>query len=202
MFDVCLINSYLVISFWFLLFAFFYDNVTAIRCIYIYIANIAETYESLEKIEQWTDNDKSQLEEEIRSILEPKEKQLKEEKQKKLETARNQKTKVIIPQSWTATSADVLKRHIREKLSPQDGNDTSKKPEQWGRVQRDRRQRYYDNQNPQRSYTVAWRTARSSDYQSDSRQPRYRQQQEDRRQRPQGRYFLAKGQHTRSRYKN
>ena len=33
MFDVCLINSYLVFSFWFLLFAFFYDNVTAIRCI-------------------------------------------------------------------------------------------------------------------------------------------------------------------------
>ena len=32
MFNVCLINSYLVFSFWFLLFAFFYDNVTAIRC--------------------------------------------------------------------------------------------------------------------------------------------------------------------------
>ena len=35
MFDVCLINSYLVFSFWFLRFAFFYDNVTAIRCIWI-----------------------------------------------------------------------------------------------------------------------------------------------------------------------
>ena len=45
------------------------------------VANIAETYESLEKIEHWTDNDKSQLEEEIRSILEPKQKELKEEKQ-------------------------------------------------------------------------------------------------------------------------
>ena len=33
MFDVCLINSYLVFSFCFLLFAFFDDNVTAIRCI-------------------------------------------------------------------------------------------------------------------------------------------------------------------------
>ena len=98
--------------------------------IYIYIANITETYESLEKIEHWTGNDKSQLEEEIRSILEPKEKELKEEKQKKLETARNQRTKVIIPQRGTGTYADVFKRQIREKLSPQDGNDTSKKPEQ------------------------------------------------------------------------
>ena len=30
-----LIYSYLVFSFWFLLFAFFYDNVAAIRCIYL-----------------------------------------------------------------------------------------------------------------------------------------------------------------------
>lgn len=111
------------------------------------IANIAETHESLEKIEHWTNNDKSQLEEKICSILEPKEKELKEEKQKKLETARNQKSKVQIPQRGTGTYADVLKRHIREKLSPQDGNDTPRKPEQWGRVQRDRRQRYYNTRN-------------------------------------------------------
>ena len=46
MFDVCLINSYLVFSFWFLLFAFFYDNVTAIRCTYIhtYIHTSIHTY--------------------------------------------------------------------------------------------------------------------------------------------------------------
>ena len=39
------------------------------------IAKIAETYESLERTELWTDTDKTQLEEEIHSILEPKEKQ-------------------------------------------------------------------------------------------------------------------------------
>lgn len=42
------------------------------------IAKIAETYESLERTELWTDTDKTQLEEEIHSILEPKEKQLKD----------------------------------------------------------------------------------------------------------------------------
>ena len=40
------------------------------------IAKIAETHESLERTELWTDTDKTQLEEEIHSILEPKEKQL------------------------------------------------------------------------------------------------------------------------------
>ena len=75
------------------------------------IANIAETYDSLEKIEHWTDNHKSQLEEEICSILETKEKELKEEKQKKLETAHNQKTEVQIPQCGTGTYVDMLKRN-------------------------------------------------------------------------------------------
>ena len=35
-YSLLIINSYLVFSFWFLLFAFFYDNVSAIRCTHIY----------------------------------------------------------------------------------------------------------------------------------------------------------------------
>ena len=114
-------------------------------------------------------------------------------KEKKLETALNQKTKVQIPQCGNGTYVNVLKRHIQEKLSPQDGNNTSMRPEQWGRVQHDRLQRYYNTQNPQQSYTEAWRTAHSSDYQRDSREPRYRQEQERRRQWPRRQYFFNPG---------
>ena len=58
------------------------------------IAVIADTFESLEKIEDWTDRDKQQVEQEIESIIDTKEKQLKEKKEKKLETARKNKQPV------------------------------------------------------------------------------------------------------------
>lgn len=70
----------------------------------------ADTYESLEKEDLWTDNDRRQLEEELHSVLDPKEKELKEEKQKKLETVRTKKTKERAPRSDTETYADVPKR--------------------------------------------------------------------------------------------
>ena len=34
---IVVLDSYWLFSFWFLLFAFFYDNVSAISCMYIYI---------------------------------------------------------------------------------------------------------------------------------------------------------------------
>ena len=55
------------------------------------VALIADTFESLEKIEDWMDRDKQQVEEEIQSIIDTKERQLKEQKEKKLETARKNK---------------------------------------------------------------------------------------------------------------
>ena len=46
---------------------------------------IADTYESLDKIDGWTERDKEQLEEEMKLIIYNKEQKLKEAKQKKLE---------------------------------------------------------------------------------------------------------------------
>ena len=54
---------------------------------------IVETYESHERKDLWTDNDKQQLEVETCSILDPKEEQLQEGKQKNLEIAHAKKTK-------------------------------------------------------------------------------------------------------------
>ena len=56
------------------------------------VAVIADTFESLEKIEDWTERDKQQVEQEIQSIIDTKEKQLKEQKEHKLETARKKQT--------------------------------------------------------------------------------------------------------------
>ena len=55
------------------------------------VAVIADTFESLEKIEDWTDRDKQQVEQAIQSIIDTKEKWLKEQKENKLETARKNK---------------------------------------------------------------------------------------------------------------
>jgi len=48
------------------------------------VAVIADTFKSLEKIEDWTDRDKQQVEQEIQSIIGTKEKCLKEQKENKL----------------------------------------------------------------------------------------------------------------------
>ena len=87
------------------------------------IAVIADTFESLEKIEDWTDRDKQQVEQEIESIIDTKEKQLKEKKEKKLETARKNKQPVQEAEHQpldrgTETYAEVVKKHIRQKLTP------------------------------------------------------------------------------------
>lgn len=79
---------------------------------------IADTYESLDKIEGWTERDKQQLEEEVKSIIDGKEQKIKEAKQKKLGTDRKNKETVQPPRRENETYADVLKRHIRERLNP------------------------------------------------------------------------------------
>ena len=43
---------------------------------------IADTYESLDKIEGWTERDKQQLEEEVKSIIDGKEQKIKEAKKR------------------------------------------------------------------------------------------------------------------------
>ena len=79
---------------------------------------IADTYESLDKIDGWTERDKQQLEEEMKLIIDDKEQKLKEAKQKKLETARRNKATVQLPRRENETYANVLKRHIHERLNP------------------------------------------------------------------------------------
>ena len=54
--------------------------------------NLRAIYMPLEREDLWTENDRRQLEEEIRSILDQKEKELKEGKQKNLETVHAKKT--------------------------------------------------------------------------------------------------------------
>ena len=49
---------------------------------------IADAYESLDKIEGWTERDKQQLEEEVKSIIDGKGQKTREVRQKKLKIAR------------------------------------------------------------------------------------------------------------------
>ena len=81
---------------------------------------IADTLESLEKID-FTERDKLQLKEKIKTIIDPKEARLKELKQKKQEVARKNKQatqQVQTPNRGTETYAEILKRHIHQKLNP------------------------------------------------------------------------------------
>ena len=94
------------------------------------IAMIADTFESLEKIEDWTERDKQQVEQEIQSIIVTKEKQLKEQKEKKLKTARKNKQPVqeIQPlDSGSETYAEAVKKHIHQKLNPNKSDPTGRR---------------------------------------------------------------------------
>ena len=101
------------------------------------IAVIGDTFESLEKIEDWTERDKRQVEQEIQSIIDTKEKQLKEQKEKKLEMARKNKQPVqeIQPLDWSSeTYAEAVKKHIHQKLNPNKSDPTGskKRPDERG----------------------------------------------------------------------
>ena len=122
---------------------------------------IADTYESLDKIEGWTERDKQQLEEEVKSIIDGKEQKIKEAKQKKLETARKNKETVQPPRRENETYADVLKRHVRERLNPSRfektestrpnkaagqgrGNVPSRRQNTWGHSRYPQQPRYFE----------------------------------------------------------
>ena len=138
---------------------------------------IADTYESLDKIEGWTERDKQQLEEEVKSIIDGKEQKIKEAKQKKLETARKNKETVQPPRRENETYADVLKRHIRERLNPSRsentestrpnkgagqgrGNVPSRRQNTWGRSRYPQQPRYFE----QRQRFLKWRPPNRSRY--------------------------------------
>ena len=138
---------------------------TKIHCklVYIYI------YISLDKIEGWTERDKQQLD--------GKEKKIKEAKQKKLETARKSKETVQPPRRENETYADVLKRHIRERLNPSRsentestrpnkgagqgrGNVPSRRQNTWDRSRYPQQPRYFE----QRQRFLKWRPPNRSRY--------------------------------------
>ena len=81
-------------------------------------------YIHISYIEGWTERDKQQLEEEVKSIIDGKKQKIKEAKQKKLETPRKSKETVQPPRRENETYADVLKRHIRERLNPSRSENT------------------------------------------------------------------------------
>ena len=54
----------------------------------------------------------------MKLIMDDKEQKLREAKQKKLETAHRNKATVQLPRRDNETYADVLKRHIHERLNP------------------------------------------------------------------------------------
>ena len=107
------------------------------------VAVIADTFESLEKIEDWTDRDKQQIEQEIQSIVDTKERQLKEQKERKLETARKNKQpeQEIQPlDRGSETYAEAVKKHIHQKLNSNKSDPTGSKKRPDERGQR----RYYE----------------------------------------------------------
>ena len=95
-----------------------------------------------------------------------------------------------IRQPGTRTYADVLKRHIRDKLNPKESNDPTSKPIQRRETQREKQPISQTkgkgrwDYNPPDTQRDNRRTGRN-EY-NNRQQPSYRQQQEGRRQRPQG----------------
>ena len=82
---------------------------------------IADTLESLEELEDFTERDKLQLKEEIKTIIDPKEARLKELKQKNWEVARKNKQatqQVQTHNRGTETYAEILETHPSE-IEPQ-----------------------------------------------------------------------------------
>ena len=115
---------------------------------------IADTLESLEKIEDFTERDKLQLKEEIKTIIDPKEARLKELNQKKLEVAHKNKQatqQVQTPNRGTETYAEILKRHIHQKLNPNRSESTERNRPPGGRNLRRNREPPRQDSYPPRS---------------------------------------------------
>ena len=100
---------------------------------------ISEAYDSLETIENWSRDDRKELENEVHNHLEAQEKLLKEQKERKLETVRRNQTSPPSTTNPRETYAEILKRRFREKVNP--GN--YDRQESWrfpGRVRRPRQE--------------------------------------------------------------
>ena len=185
------------------------------------VAKIAESYESLEKSEHWTESDETHLEEEVQSILELKDIQLTEEKQRKLEAARRKKTEQQTLHLGTGTYADVLKRHIRAKLNTSNNPNRTRRPQRRGQqtdemennVPEDDGPRYNQYSWGPRRRGRSWNNQyhRGKWYRQQEQEEGYRQrrqqernlQQDDRREQPQDvRYFLDRGRFFRNRDRN
>lgn len=147
------------------------------------VTPIADTLESLEKIEDFTERDKLQLKEEIKTIIDPKEAQLKELKQKKLQAAWKNKQatqQVQPPNQGTETYAEILKRHIHQKLNPYWSESTERNRPPGGRNLR----RNWEPPRQDRSWGFQRYPPRSENYQQQTRgrsQPQWRNFLEGRR---------------------
>jgi len=154
------------------------------------VAVIADTFESLEKIEDWTDRDKQQVEQEIQSIIDTKEKWLKEQKENKLETARKNKQPVQEAQPLnrgSETYAEAVKKHIHQKLNPNKSDSAGSK-------------KRFEVRGQRRSYETS-RRDRERGYRRYQQQSRDYNQHEGGKRPPQRRYFLGGRPPARSRYK-
>lgn len=155
------------------------------------VAVIADTFESLEEIQDWTDRDKQQVEQEIQSIIDTKEKQLKEQKESKLATARKNKQPVQETRPLdrgSETYAEAVKKHIHQKLNPNKSDPTrsKKRPDERGP------RRYYEPSRRDREWGYRRYQQQSRDY----------NQYEGGKRPPQRRHFLSGRPPARSRYKD
>lgn len=108
---------------------------------------ISEAYDSLGTIENWSREDRHELENEVHNHLEAQEKLLKEQKERKLEMVRRNRTTPPPTTNPRETYAEILKKHIREKVNP--GN--YERQENWRYARRFRRPRQ-EQQQPYSNY--------------------------------------------------
>ena len=107
---------------------------------------ISEAYESLETIENWSTDDRKELENEVHNHLEAQEKLLKKQKERKLEMVRrNQTSSPPPPTSRRETYADTLKRQ-RVNPSNDDRQENWRFPRRVRRLRQERQQQYSNRQ--------------------------------------------------------
>ena len=148
---------------------------------------ISEAYDSLGTIENWSREDRHELENEVHSHLEAQEKLLKEQKERKLEMVRRNRRTPPPTTNPRETYAEILKKHIREKVNP--GNDD--RQENWRYPRRVRRPRQ-EQQQPYSDYRRYGEFRYRSGFQPTSeRGPQY--YQEMWRYAPRRRRFLNEG---------
>ena len=147
---------------------------------------ISEAYGSLETTENWSTDDRKELENEVHNHLEAQEKLLKEQKERKLEMVhRNQTSPLPTTNPWE-TYAEILKRHIGEKVNPgnYDRQENWRFPRRVRRPRQEQQQQYSNRQYGEFRY-------RSGFQPTGERGPQY--YQERRRYTPQCQRFLNKG---------